>query len=62
MSSEFLKLTGILLAGSFNHFFFFFSFCLQNPLQFGDSDCDTSEAECSDTTIRNNKVGAPSSW
>uniref|UniRef100_A0A3Q3AGR5 Mitogen-activated protein kinase kinase kinase n=1 Tax=Kryptolebias marmoratus TaxID=37003 RepID=A0A3Q3AGR5_KRYMA len=34
----------------------------QNPLQFGDSDCDSSEAECSDTTIRNNKVGAPSSW
>uniref|UniRef100_A0A8C4FGN8 Mitogen-activated protein kinase kinase kinase n=1 Tax=Dicentrarchus labrax TaxID=13489 RepID=A0A8C4FGN8_DICLA len=34
----------------------------ENPLQFGDSDCDTSEAECSDATIRNNKVGAPSSW
>ncbi|XP_035533112.1 mitogen-activated protein kinase kinase kinase 13 [Morone saxatilis] len=34
----------------------------ENPLQFGDSDCDTSEAECSDATIRNNKVGAPSTW
>ncbi|XP_034549857.1 mitogen-activated protein kinase kinase kinase 13 [Notolabrus celidotus] len=34
----------------------------ENPLQFGDSDCDSSEAECSDATIRNNKVGAPSSW
>uniref|UniRef100_A0A8C5EKH6 Mitogen-activated protein kinase kinase kinase n=1 Tax=Gouania willdenowi TaxID=441366 RepID=A0A8C5EKH6_GOUWI len=34
----------------------------ENPLQFGDSDCDSSEAECSDTTIRNNKAGAPSSW
>ncbi|KAM6979361.1 mitogen-activated protein kinase kinase kinase 13 isoform 1-T3 [Tautogolabrus adspersus] len=34
----------------------------ENPLQFGDSDCDTSEAECSDATIRNKKVGAPSSW
>lgn len=34
----------------------------ENPLQFGDSDCDTSEAECSDATIRNNKAGAPSSW
>ncbi|XP_013888334.1 mitogen-activated protein kinase kinase kinase 13 isoform X3 [Austrofundulus limnaeus] len=34
----------------------------ENPLQFGDSDCDSSEAECSDTTIRNNKVAAPSSW
>ncbi|KAM6955878.1 mitogen-activated protein kinase kinase kinase 13 isoform 3-T8 [Lycodopsis pacificus] len=33
-----------------------------NPLQFGDSDCDTSEAECSDATIRNNKAGAPSTW
>ncbi|XP_040004407.1 mitogen-activated protein kinase kinase kinase 13 isoform X4 [Xiphias gladius] len=34
----------------------------ENPLQFGDSDCESSEAECSDATIRNNKVGAPSSW
>ncbi|KAM9342177.1 mitogen-activated protein kinase kinase kinase 13 [Pholidichthys leucotaenia] len=34
----------------------------ENPLQFGNSDCDSSEAECSDATIRNNKVGAPSSW
>ena len=34
----------------------------QNPLQFGDSDCDSSEAECSDATIRNNKPGAPPSW
>ncbi|KAJ0005777.1 hypothetical protein NQD34_015671 [Periophthalmus magnuspinnatus] len=33
----------------------------ENPLQFGDSDCDSSEAECSDATIRNNK-GPPSSW
>ncbi|XP_061547628.1 mitogen-activated protein kinase kinase kinase 13 isoform X2 [Phycodurus eques] len=33
----------------------------ENPLQFGDSDCDSSEAECSDVTIRNNK-GVPSSW
>lgn len=38
------------------------SFCPQNPLQFRDSDCDSSEAECSDATIRNNKAGAPSSW
>ncbi|XP_068602225.1 mitogen-activated protein kinase kinase kinase 13 [Brachionichthys hirsutus] len=34
----------------------------ENPLQFGDSDCDSSEAECSDVTIRNDKVGGPSSW
>ncbi|XP_072300321.1 mitogen-activated protein kinase kinase kinase 13 isoform X2 [Eucyclogobius newberryi] len=33
----------------------------ENPLQFGDSDCDSSEAECSDATIRNNK-GPPSTW
>ncbi|XP_077436465.1 mitogen-activated protein kinase kinase kinase 13 isoform X2 [Vanacampus margaritifer] len=32
----------------------------ENPLQFGDSDCDSSEAECSDATIRNKP--APSSW
>ncbi|XP_030641762.1 mitogen-activated protein kinase kinase kinase 13 [Chanos chanos] len=34
----------------------------ENPLHFGDSDCDSSEAECSDATIRNNKPCAPSSW
>lgn len=34
----------------------------QNPLHFGDSDCDTSDAECSDATIRNKQPGAPSSW
>ncbi|XP_077393115.1 mitogen-activated protein kinase kinase kinase 13 isoform X2 [Festucalex cinctus] len=32
----------------------------ENPLQYGDSDCDSSEAECSDATIRNKP--APSSW
>ncbi|XP_056321931.1 mitogen-activated protein kinase kinase kinase 13 [Danio aesculapii] len=34
----------------------------ENPLHFGDSDCDTSDAECSDATIRNKQPGAPSSW
>uniref|UniRef100_A0AAY4ASG8 Mitogen-activated protein kinase kinase kinase n=1 Tax=Denticeps clupeoides TaxID=299321 RepID=A0AAY4ASG8_9TELE len=34
----------------------------ENPLHFGDSDCDSSEAECSDATIRNQKSCAPSSW
>ncbi|CAL8265816.1 unnamed protein product [Lota lota] len=34
----------------------------ENPLQFGDSDCDSSGAEGSDATIRNNKAGAPSTW
>ncbi|KAI5618626.1 mitogen-activated protein kinase kinase kinase 13 isoform X2, partial [Silurus asotus] len=34
----------------------------ENPLHFGDSDCDSSEAECSDTTIRNKPPCAPSSW
>ncbi|CAL8339703.1 unnamed protein product [Boreogadus saida] len=34
----------------------------ENPLQFGDSDGDSSEADGSDATIRNNKAGAPSTW
>ncbi|KAK3543300.1 hypothetical protein QTP70_014039 [Hemibagrus guttatus] len=34
----------------------------ENPLHFGDSDCDSSEAECSDATIRNKHPCAPSSW
>ncbi|KAM7380642.1 hypothetical protein PAMP_003922 [Pampus punctatissimus] len=34
----------------------------ENPLQFGETDWDSSEAECSDATIRNKKVGAPSTW
>ncbi|XP_062861569.1 mitogen-activated protein kinase kinase kinase 13 isoform X2 [Trichomycterus rosablanca] len=34
----------------------------ENPLHFRDSDCDSSEAECSDTTIRNKQPAAPSSW
>ncbi|KAL0985691.1 hypothetical protein UPYG_G00160550 [Umbra pygmaea] len=33
----------------------------ENPLHL-DSDCDTSEAECSDATIRNNKPGVRTSW
>ncbi|XP_064183624.1 mitogen-activated protein kinase kinase kinase 13-like [Anguilla rostrata] len=31
----------------------------ENPLHFGESDCDSSEAECSDATVRNTK---PSTW
>ncbi|XP_067265071.1 mitogen-activated protein kinase kinase kinase 13 isoform X2 [Chanodichthys erythropterus] len=34
----------------------------ENPLHFGESDCDTSDAECSDATIRNKQPCAPSSW
>ena len=34
----------------------------QNPLQFRDSDGESSEADGSDATIRNNKAGAPSTW
>ncbi|XP_051564200.1 mitogen-activated protein kinase kinase kinase 13-like [Myxocyprinus asiaticus] len=34
----------------------------ENPLHFGDSDCDTSDAECSDATIRNKQPAAPSTW
>uniref|UniRef100_A0A3P8XYQ3 Mitogen-activated protein kinase kinase kinase n=1 Tax=Esox lucius TaxID=8010 RepID=A0A3P8XYQ3_ESOLU len=33
----------------------------ENPLHF-DSDCDTSDAECSDATVRNNRPGARTSW
>ncbi|XP_036396443.1 mitogen-activated protein kinase kinase kinase 13 [Megalops cyprinoides] len=34
----------------------------ENPLRFGELDCDSSEAECSDSTLRNNKACGPSSW
>ncbi|KAG9340821.1 hypothetical protein JZ751_020013 [Albula glossodonta] len=34
----------------------------ENPLHFGESDCDSSEAECSDATVRNNKPCGPSTW
>uniref|UniRef100_A0A672QIJ8 Mitogen-activated protein kinase kinase kinase n=1 Tax=Sinocyclocheilus grahami TaxID=75366 RepID=A0A672QIJ8_SINGR len=34
----------------------------ENPLHFRDCDCDTSDAECSDATIRNKQPCAPSSW
>uniref|UniRef100_A0A4W5KFZ8 Uncharacterized protein n=1 Tax=Hucho hucho TaxID=62062 RepID=A0A4W5KFZ8_9TELE len=33
----------------------------ENPLHF-DSDCDSSDAECSDATIKNNQPGARTSW
>ncbi|XP_045071306.1 mitogen-activated protein kinase kinase kinase 13 [Coregonus clupeaformis] len=33
----------------------------ENPLHF-DSDCESSDAECSDATIRNNQPGARTSW
>ncbi|KAK6484961.1 mitogen-activated protein kinase kinase kinase 13 [Huso huso] len=34
----------------------------ESPLHFAESDCDTSEAECSDATIRNNKPCSTSTW
>ncbi|MBN3295183.1 M3K13 kinase, partial [Amia calva] len=34
----------------------------ENPLHFGESDCDSSEAECSDATVRNNKPCGTSTW
>ncbi|MBN3283536.1 M3K13 kinase, partial [Polyodon spathula] len=34
----------------------------ENPLHFAESDCDTSEAEFSDVTIRNNKPCSTSTW
>ncbi|XP_036400588.1 mitogen-activated protein kinase kinase kinase 13-like [Megalops cyprinoides] len=34
----------------------------ENALHFGESDCDSSEAECSDATVRNTKPCGPSTW
>ncbi|XP_023695740.2 mitogen-activated protein kinase kinase kinase 13 [Paramormyrops kingsleyae] len=34
----------------------------ENPLHFRESDCDSSEAECSDCTVRNNKPSGTSTW
>ncbi|XP_064419249.1 mitogen-activated protein kinase kinase kinase 13 isoform X2 [Latimeria chalumnae] len=34
----------------------------ENPLQFGNSDCDSSDAECSDATVRNTKPGSSLTW
>ncbi|MBN3323691.1 M3K13 kinase, partial [Atractosteus spatula] len=34
----------------------------ENPLHYGESDCDSSEAECSDATVRNNKPCGTSTW
>ncbi|XP_055977615.1 mitogen-activated protein kinase kinase kinase 13 [Sorex fumeus] len=34
----------------------------ENPLQFEDSDCDSSEGECSDATVRTNKHYSSATW
>ncbi|XP_030065498.1 mitogen-activated protein kinase kinase kinase 13 [Microcaecilia unicolor] len=34
----------------------------ENPGHFGESDCDSSEGECSDATIRTNKPCSPATW
>ncbi|XP_064167618.1 mitogen-activated protein kinase kinase kinase 13-like [Anguilla rostrata] len=34
----------------------------ESPLRFGELDCESSEAECSDSTLRNHKACGPSSW
>lgn len=39
-----------------------FPFALQNPAQFGESDCDSSEGECSDATVRTNKPCSSATW
>jgi len=41
---------------------FLFPSALQNPAQFGESDCDSSEGECSDATVRNNKPCSSATW
>ncbi|KAJ8350039.1 hypothetical protein SKAU_G00251690 [Synaphobranchus kaupii] len=34
----------------------------ESPLRFRELDCESSEAECSDSTLRNHKACGPSSW
>ncbi|XP_012890215.1 PREDICTED: mitogen-activated protein kinase kinase kinase 13 [Dipodomys ordii] len=34
----------------------------ENPMQFEDSDCDSSDGECSDATIRTNKLYSSATW
>ncbi|XP_034370612.1 mitogen-activated protein kinase kinase kinase 13 [Arvicanthis niloticus] len=34
----------------------------ENPVQFGDSDCDSSEGECSDATVRTSKNYSSATW
>ncbi|KAM6326748.1 mitogen-activated protein kinase kinase kinase 13 isoform 2-T2 [Podargus strigoides] len=34
----------------------------ENPAQFGESDCDSSEGECSDATVRTNKPCSSATW
>ncbi|XP_029418518.1 mitogen-activated protein kinase kinase kinase 13 isoform X2 [Nannospalax galili] len=34
----------------------------QNPVQFEDSDCDSSEGECSDATVRTSKHYSSATW
>ncbi|XP_050184027.1 mitogen-activated protein kinase kinase kinase 13 isoform X2 [Myiozetetes cayanensis] len=34
----------------------------ENPPQFGESDCDSSEGECSDATVRTNKPCSSATW
>lgn len=41
---------------------FYFVSTLQNPMQFEDSDCDSSDGECSDATVRTNKHYSSATW
>lgn len=34
----------------------------ENPMQFEDSDCDSSDGECSDATVRTNKHYSSATW
>lgn len=40
----------------------YFVLTLQNPMQLEDSDCDSSEGECSDATVRTNKHYSSATW
>lgn len=34
----------------------------ENPMQFEESDCDSSDGECSDATVRTNKHYSSATW
>lgn len=51
-----------LLNGCENELKFYFVLTLQNPMQFDESDCDSSDGECSDATVRTNKHYSSATW
>lgn len=51
-----------LLSDCPNELRFYFVSTLQNPMQFEESDCDSSDGECSDATVRTNKHYSSATW